>query len=100
MDGAVRTGMISRLRSAPILFITCSTRIMHVATEVRAMTDSWIDDFGMVQCPRCEQVFPVDAQLAGTLPVHTHARVPLRIACPNCANICRVEHDAMAIGLH
>ena len=42
----------------------------------------------------------LDAQPAGTLPVYTNARVSLRIACPNCANICRVEHDAMAIGLH
>lgn len=64
------------------------------------MTDSWIDDFGMVQCPRCEQVFPVDAQPMGAAAAHTNARAPLRIACPSCANICRVEHDAMAIGLH
>ena len=64
------------------------------------MTDCWIDDFGMVQCPRCEQVFPVDAHTVVVPVGASKSRTPLRITCPGCANVCRVEPDVLAIGTH
>jgi uncharacterized C2H2 Zn-finger protein len=83
-------------RAHPIFYL----RAIRNATEFHKMTDCWIDDFGMIQCPRCEQVFPVDAHIVVAPVTTSKSRTQLRITCPSCANVCRVEPDVLAIGMH